>query len=101
MASKESKRQATTSNELWSSGRPPHPTHNWKIHRDLLENMPQSEGIYPLLSPTSIMEMKKQNKAKLVFCFQNCLPSVRKNYSSDREKLLKFEAEGQEFAKKN
>ena len=28
---------------------------------------------------------------KLVFCYRNC--------SSDREKLLKFEAEGQEFAK--
>ena len=27
------------------------------------------------------------------------LPTVRKNCSSDREKLLKFEAEGQEFAK--
>ena len=27
-------------------------------------------------------------------------PTVRKNCSSDREKLLKFEAEGQEFAKK-
>ena len=26
-------------------------------------------------------------------------PTVRKNYSRDREKLLKFEAEGQEFAK--
>ena len=26
-------------------------------------------------------------------------PTVRKNSSSDREKLLKFEAEGQEFAK--
>ena len=26
-------------------------------------------------------------------------PTVRKNYSSDREKLLKFEAEGGEFAK--
>ena len=26
-------------------------------------------------------------------------PTVRKNYSSDRKKLLKFEAEGQEFAK--
>ena len=26
-------------------------------------------------------------------------PSVRKNYSSDWEKLLKFEAEGREFAK--
>ena len=26
------------------------------------------------------------------------LPTVRKNCSSDREKLLKFEAEGQEFS---
>ena len=26
-------------------------------------------------------------------------PTVRKNCSSDREKILKFEAEGQEFAK--
>ena len=26
-------------------------------------------------------------------------PTVRKNCSSDREKLLKFEAEGREFAK--
>ena len=25
------------------------------------------------------------------------LPSVRKKFSSDREKLLKFEAEGREF----
>ena len=29
-------------------------------------------------------------KAEMVFCYQNC--------SSDREKLLKFEAEGREFA---
>ena len=28
-----------------------------------------------------------------------CCPTVRKNCSSDREKLLKFEAEGREFAK--
>ena len=49
-------------NELWSAGRPPpHPTHNWKIHRDLpAENMPQSEGIYPLLSPLSMMELEEQ-----------------------------------------
>ena len=26
-------------------------------------------------------------------------PTIRKNCSSDREKLLKFEAEGQEYAK--
>jgi hypothetical protein len=35
----------------------------------------------------------------MVFCFQNCSDLLReKNCSSDREKALKFEAEGQEFA---
>ena len=36
----------------------------------------------------------------MVFCYQNCsdLGTMRKNCSSDREKLLKFEAEGREFA---
>ena len=36
----------------------------------------------------------------MVFCYQNCsdLHTV-KNGSSDWEKLLKFEAEGQEFTK--
>ena len=32
-----------------------------------------------------------QEKLEMVFCYQNC--------SSDREKFLKFEAEGREFAK--
>ena len=35
----------------------------------------------------------------LVFCYQNCCPTVRKKYFIDQEKLLKFEAEGREFAK--
>ena len=35
----------------------------------------------------------------MVFCCQNC-SDLRKNCSSDRENLLKFEAEGQEFVKK-
>ena len=35
------------------------------------------------------------NKLEMVFCYQNC--TVRKNCSSDPEKLLKFEAEGREF----
>ena len=30
----------------------------------------------------------------MVFCYH----TVRKNYSSDREKLLKFETKGQDFA---
>ena len=34
----------------------------------------------------------------MVFCYQNC-SDLRKNCSSDREYLLKFEAEGREFAK--
>ena len=36
----------------------------------------------------------------MVFCYQNCsdLCTVRKHCSSDREKLLKFQAEGREFA---
>ena len=37
----------------------------------------------------------------MVICYQNCsdLCIVRKNCSTDQEKLLKFEAEGREFAK--
>ena len=36
----------------------------------------------------------------MVFCYQNCSDLLwEKNCSSDREKLLKFEAEGREFAK--
>ena len=36
----------------------------------------------------------------MVFCYQNCSDLLwEKNSSSDREKLLKFEAEGREFAK--
>ena len=36
----------------------------------------------------------------LVFCYQNCSNLLwEKNCSSDREKLLKFESEGREFAK--
>ena len=36
----------------------------------------------------------------LVFCYQNCSDLLwEKNCSSDREILLKFKAEGREFAK--
>ena len=34
----------------------------------------------------------------MVFCYQNCTDLLWKKSSSDQEKLLKFEAEGQEFA---
>ena len=36
----------------------------------------------------------------MVFCFQNCSDLLwEKKCSTDRVKLLKFEADGQEFAK--
>ena len=39
----------------------------------------------------------------MVFCYENCSDllqyTVRKSCSWDREKLLKFEAEGREFSK--
>ena len=37
---------------------------------------------------------------EMIFCYQNCSDLLwEKNCSSDLEKLLKFEAEGREFAK--
>ena len=37
---------------------------------------------------------------EMLFCYQNCSDLLwEKNCSSDWEKLLKFEAEGREFAK--
>ena len=43
---------------------------------------------------------QSRSMPNLVFCYQKLFwTTVRKNCSSDREKLLKFEAEGQEFAK--
>ena len=53
-----------------STGRPPHPTHNWKIHRDLPGNMPQSKEVYPLISPKSVMELKEQDNT-----FFKCMSS--------------------------
>ena len=35
----------------------------------------------------------------MVFCYQNCSDLLWEKKSSDREKLLKFKAEGLEFAK--
>ena len=44
----------------------------------------------------SLIEFQVRNDILLPKLF---LPTVRKKCSSDQEKLLKFEAEGQEFAK--
>ena len=48
-----------------------------------------------------IKRPKKMGLAsKMVFCYQNCSDLLwEKNCSTDPEKLLKFEAESQEFAK--
>ena len=51
------------------------------LHQQLLQHMIEQQVCSILFSL----------KTKLVFCYQNC--------SNDREKLLKFEAEGQVFAK--
>ena len=59
----------------------------------LIENrdwlMPMSRGI-----------QDSSHSTGMVFCYQNCSDLLwKKNCSSDREKLLKFEAEGRGFAK--
>ena len=44
--------------------------------------------------------MRSKSKEEMVFCYQNCSDLLwEKKCSRVREKLLKFEAEGQEFAK--
>ena len=52
------------------------------------------------LGSSAMMRINASAKCwlEMVFCYQNC-STVRKNCSSNQEKLLKFEAEGQEFAK--
>ena len=56
-----------------------------------------------LMLPSAKKKKKdtKKESSELVFCYQNCfdLHTVRKNYSCDRERPLKLEAEGREFAK--
>ena len=38
-------------------------------------------------------------KITMVFCYQNCSDLLWEKNSSDRENVLKFKAEGREFAK--
>ena len=59
--------------------------------------------LFPVQLPSKVLD-----DCLKIYCF-DCVygillpklswPTVRKNSSSDREKLLKFEAEGREFAK--
>ena len=43
------------------------------------------------MNEENVGNLNCKTTSKMVFCYQN--------YSSDRKKLLKFEAEGREFAK--
>ena len=45
------------------------------------------------------VQMKCTCEYVMVFCYQNCSDLLWEKIVSDREKLLKFEAEGREFAK--
>ena len=48
-----------------------------------------------------VWPISTQSFLTMVFCYQNCSDLLwEKNCSSDWEKLLKFEAEGWEFAKR-
>ena len=55
----------------------------------------------PSKKAVNLMRAANWKQRGMVFCYQNCydLLTVRKNCSSDWEKLLKFQAEGWEFAK--
>ena len=39
-----------------------------------------------------------QEKLEMVFCYQNCSSTMRKDCSSDQEIILKFEVENREVA---
>ena len=46
-----------------------------------------------------MQKIDKPNFGTYVFCFINCSDLLWENCSTDREKLLKLEAEGREFSK--
>ena len=56
---------------------------------------------FELVKATKVVEGMASER--MLFCYQNCSDlissTVRKNCSSDREKLLKLEVEGRGFAK--
>ena len=64
--------------------------------------MRKCQALHLWKSPSSdTVHQVERLDLKMVFCNQNCsdLHTMRKKCSNDREKLLKFETEGQEFAK--
>ena len=55
---------------------------------------------YEMKKKMSHILFSVRKSKELVFCYQNCTDlQVKKKCSIDQEKLLKFEAEGREFAK--
>ena len=79
-----------------------HHRHHIRDHKRLYESSPRSSGVWwsgtiiLLVAPPPFRKSKPKNGILLPKLFW---PTVRKNCSSDWEKLLKFEAEGWEFAK--
>ena len=53
---------------------------------------------FPTESKRLLVNIIAQSRSSGILLSKLFLPNVRKNCSSDREKLLKFEAEGREFA---
>jgi hypothetical protein len=74
------------------------PSHGWLLA--LLSELRKCQALHLWKSPSSdTVHQVERLDLKMVFCNQNCsdLHTMRKKCSNDREKLLKFETEGQEF----
>ena len=57
-------------------------------------------GITLIILNGSILAIHSAENVEMVFCYHNCFDILwEKKCSCDREELLKFEAEGREFAK--
>ena len=56
---------------------------------------------YEIKNPNNFLSESKKKAIEMVFCYQNCSDLLWEKIvlNSDREKLLKFEAEGREFSK--
>ena len=69
----------------------------WLVIRLVKKSSKDSPKVHPNHT-LSLEPHKNGEKMNMVFCYQNCSDLLwQKNCSSDREKLLKFEVEGQEF----
>ena len=71
----------------------------FKVRRCVVPKLLLGKNISSILY-SLVMVTYFVGREKMVFCYQNCSDLLlRKNCSSDGEKILKFEAEGREFAK--